>query len=132
MKKILVIDDDEQVVTLIGRWLAKAGYEVEGACDGDRGLRVLENERVDLIVIDIVMPGKDGLETIPMIRKMNKPVPIIAMSGGGRGGPELYLNVALALGADYALQKPFERELLLSTVRTYLSKTNPVIDDQRH
>ena len=129
MAKILVIDDDDQVVKIIARWLSKAGYEVECACDGERGRRILENERVDLIVTDIVMPGKDGLETIPVIRKMNITVPIIAMSGGGSCGPDLYLKTALALGADCALQKPFERELLLSTVRTCLSKTIPVIDD---
>jgi DNA-binding response OmpR family regulator len=129
MAKILLIDDDDQVVKLFARWLSKAGYEVECACDGEQGRRVLEKERVDLIITDIVMPEKDGLEAIPLIRKMNKTVPIIAMSGGGRDGPDLYLQTALALGADCALQKPFEKEQLLSTVRTCLSKTIPVIDD---
>jgi DNA-binding response OmpR family regulator len=129
MAKILLIDDDDQVVKLIALWLSKAGYEVECACDGEQGRRVLEKERVDLIITDIVMPEKDGLEAIPLIRKMNKTVPIIAMSGGGRDGPDLYLQMALALGADCALQKPFEKEQLLSTVRTCLSKTIPVIDD---
>jgi DNA-binding response OmpR family regulator len=131
MAKILVIDDDDQVVSVIARWLSKAGYEVECACEGERGLRFLENEPVDLIVTDIVMPGKEGLETIPMIRKMNKTVPIIAMSGGGNSGPELYLSMALSLGADCALQKPFDKELLLSTVRTCFSKTKPAVDDHK-
>ena len=131
MAKILVIDDDDQVVSIIARWLSKAGYEVECACDGERGLRFLESETADLIVTDIVMPGKEGLETIPMIRKMNKNVPIIAMSGGGSCGPELYLKTALALGANFALQKPFEKEQLLSTVRTCLSKIKPVVDEHK-
>ena len=123
MAKILIIDDDDQVVGVIARWLSKAGYEVACACDGEQGLRFLEKEPVDLVVTDIVMPGKEGLETIPMLRKMNKTLPIIAMSGGGSCGPELYLSMAVSLGADCALQKPFEKELLLSTVQTCLSKT---------
>ena len=131
MAKILVIDDDDQVVSVIARWLSKAGYEVECACDGKRGLRFLENEPVDLIVTDIVMPGKEGLETISMIRKMKKTVPIIAMSGAGSYGPELYLSMALSLGADHALQKPFDKELLLSTVRMCLSKIKSVVDQHK-
>lgn len=131
MAKILIIDDDAQVVNLIERWLSKAGYEVACACDGEQGLRGLESERIALIVIDIFMPGKEGLETITGIRKIYNTIPIIAMSGGGRCGPHLYLKAALMLGADFALQKPFEKEMLLSTIRTCLSKTEPVIDDHK-
>jgi len=105
---------------------------VECACDGEQGLRGLDSEHVALIVIDIFMPGKEGLETITAIRKINSNIPIIAMSGGGPCGPHLYLKAALTLGADSALQKPFEKELLLSTIRTCLSKTEPVIDDHRY
>ncbi len=125
MSKILVIDDDELVLDMLLRWLSKAGYDVAGACDGEQGLRLLESEFFDLIVTDIVMPEKEGLETIPAIRRKNKALPIIAISGGGSYGQKLYLNMALKLGADYIFQKPFDRDPFLKAVQACLSGMKP-------
>lgn len=125
MAKILVLDDDESVLAMLLRWLSDAGYEAGGAGDGERGLRLLETEPYDLVVTDILMPGKEGLETIPAIRRKRKDLPIIAMSGGGSCGPQLYLEMALKLGAVYAFQKPFDREPFLKVVRGCLSGIKP-------
>ncbi len=121
MARILVIDDDEIMNSMIVQLLSEVGYEAEGAEDGNLALKLLETKTFDLIVTDIIMPEKEGLETIVAIRKTNKTVPIIAVSGGGKLGPEQYLDMAKHFGADYAFQKPFYREPFLAAVRECLS-----------
>ena len=121
MARILVIDDDEIMNSIIVQLLSEVGYEAEGAEDGNLALKLLETKTFDLIVTDIIMPEKEGLETIVAIRKTNKTVPIIAVSGGGKLGPEQYLDMAKHFGADYAFQKPFYREPFLAAVRECLS-----------
>lgn len=121
MARILVIDDDEIMNGMIVQLLSEVGYEAEGAEDGSLGLRLLETKTFDLIVTDIIMPEKEGLETIVAIRKRDKTVPIIVVSGGGKLGPEQYLHMAKHFGADYAFQKPFYREPFLAAVRECLS-----------
>ena len=121
MKRILVIDDDIIVNDMIVQLLTEAGYEAEGALDGSRGLKLLDAKPFDLIVTDIVMPEKEGLETILAIRKQSKTLPIIAISGGGKTGPENYLQMAQRFGADYIFQKPFDKDPFLGAVRECLS-----------
>jgi len=121
MARILIIDDDEMMNGMIVQLLSEAGYETESATDGNLGLRLLRDNAFDLIVTDIIMPEKEGLETIAAIRKDNKGVPIIAISGGGKLGPEHYLHMAKHFGADYAFQKPFYRDPFLAAVRECLA-----------
>ena len=121
MAKILVIDDDEIMNGMTVQLLAEAGYEAEGAFDGNSGLKCLDAQSFDLVVTDIVMPEKEGIETIMAIRNRNKTVPIIAISGGGKIGPKDYLRMAQHFGADYTFQKPFDREHFLAAVRECLS-----------
>jgi DNA-binding response OmpR family regulator len=116
--KILVIDDDEIMNGMIVQLLSEAGYEVQGAQDGRYGLKILESKQFDLVVTDIVMPEKEGIETIRAMRKKSKTIPIIAISGR-----EQYLPMALHFGADYALQKPFCKEPFLNAVRECLSRS---------
>jgi DNA-binding response OmpR family regulator len=123
MAKILVIDDDEIMNGMTVQLLSEAGYEAEGAEDGNSGLKILESKSFDLIVTDIVMPEKEGVETIIAIRDKNKSIPIIAISGGGRIDPQDYLRMAQHFGADYTFQKPFEKEPFLAAVRECLSGT---------
>ena len=106
---------------MIVQMLSEAEYEAEGAKDGNAGLKMLDAKLFDLVVTDIVMPEKEGLETIVAIRKRNKKVPIIAISGGGKLGPEHYLLLAQQFGADYAFQKPFNKDAFLGAVRECLS-----------
>jgi DNA-binding response OmpR family regulator len=121
MAKILVIDDDEIMNGMIMQLLSEAGYEVEGAHDGSLGLKMLTSEKFDLIVTDIVMPEKEGIETIMEIRGQNNETPIIAISGGGKIDPEQYLRMAQHFGADYTFQKPFDQKHFLAAVRECLS-----------
>lgn len=121
MARILIIDDDEVMNDMIVQLLAQAGYEAQGARDGNQGLKLWETKPFDLIVTDIVMPIKEGLETILAIRGKNKIVPIIAISGGGKISPEQYLHLAQSFGADKVFQKPFDSAVFLLAVRECLS-----------
>ena len=116
MARILVIDDDDTVRLSLRMSLEDAGHAVEEARDGAAGLESLKNRPVDLVISDIFMPEKEGLETIDEIRHDYADIKIIAISGGGRIDPEDYLDIAKKLGADRALFKPFDIQLLVDTV----------------
>lgn len=122
MTKILVIDDDEFVNGMMVQFLSEVGYEVQGARDGNCALKLLGLEPFDLVITDIVMPEKEGIETIISIRNKSKTLPIIAISGGGKINPEQYLHMAQHFGADYIFQKPFDREHFLSAIQECLSR----------
>ncbi len=116
MARILVVDDDLQVRKFISSVLTRAGHDILGAGDGHEGLALYREEAPDLVVIDIIMPEKEGIETIIELKRLNPGVRIIAISGGGRVGPEGYLMTARGLGAMETLQKPFTMEELVQSV----------------
>jgi DNA-binding response OmpR family regulator len=116
MKKVLIIDDDPQLRRYLGTLLRRLKYEVLEAAEGEQGLELLKSDPADLVITDIVMPGKEGVETIREVRKIHPGVKIIAISGSGTGGA-LYLPVAKKLGADVTLAKPFSAEQLTEAVR---------------
>ncbi len=120
MARILVVDDDTEIRELLRQFLDRAGYEVLVASDGNAALNIHRATPVDLMITDIVMPEREGLETIMEIRHHSPSVKIIAISGGGRVGANEYLNVARVLGAQKTLSKPFELGELLSTIRDLL------------
>ena len=119
--RILVIDDEGLLRSLLRMALEEAGHDVAEAPDGNAGIAMLRDTSVDLIVTDIVMPGKEGLDTIPEIRRDYPEVKVIAISGGGRLPGNLYLRIAELLGADRALCKPFAMHELVQTVADLLS-----------
>ncbi len=116
MNTILIIDDDESMLTSLKEMLIREGFNVLAAKDGKEGLNLFNDNQVDLVITDIVMPEKEGLETIMAMRKASKDIKIIAISGGGRQEPEGYLHVAKSLGARYTFTKPFKRDDLLGAV----------------
>lgn len=116
MVKILVIDDDKLLRVTIRRMLQAAGYTVAEAVDGDDGLRRFEKEQPDLVLADILMPNKEGIETIRELRRLSQTVAIIAMSGGIGSGDFRFLDFAGRLGADQVLRKPFTRVDLLKAI----------------
>jgi DNA-binding response OmpR family regulator len=120
MAKILVIDDDHAVRLTIQIFLERAGHEVICASDGEQGLRAFASDSPQLIITDIIMPNKEGIETIMLIRERDTTIPIIAMSGGGRVGNADFLKIASRLGANEVLAKPFERQDLIAAVRRLL------------
>jgi CheY-like chemotaxis protein len=118
---ILLIDDDALVRQSLTIVLEYAGYEVRCAADGRQGLAAFRERRPDLVISDIVMPEKEGIETIMELRMLSRDCPIIAISGGGRFGRADFLTVAKALGANATLSKPFEAEDLLRMVASHLA-----------
>jgi len=118
MATILFIDDEDSVRRLTQIALERAGYRVLIAESGQHGLRLLEHQEVDLILVDIFMPDMDGLEVIQLLRKSRPLSKIIATSGGSGDGN--YLDTAKYLGAQDTLLKPFSLQELLDTVATQL------------
>lgn len=121
--RILVIDDELTVRQTICDVLEASGYSTEGACDGEEGLQKYKNGRFDLVITDIVMPNKEGIETIREIRQQDPACRIIAMSGRERGG---ILPMAKKLGASGTLTKPFTASQLLETLAGILKIPVPV------
>ncbi|MEY3897935.1 MAG: hypothetical protein RLZZ214_3456 [Verrucomicrobiota bacterium] len=120
VKRILVVDDEPRFLSLLEQLLAAEGYEVVTASNGDEAHRLSQAQWFDLFLIDLIMPGKDGIETILSLRTFRRNAPIIAMSGGWNGGAQNCLPLAGKLGACGTLAKPFDRDTLLRTVRTTL------------
>ena len=117
MARILIIDDDVQILDMLRQTLECEGYEVVDASNGKEGIRLYRENPADLIITDIFMPEKEGIEMIIELKRDFPDVKIIAISGGGRISPEEYLCMAKKLGARYTFSKPVEREKLLAAVR---------------
>jgi len=123
---ILVIDDDGDLCTMMQEVLQAGGYNVSVAADGDQGIALQRKQPASLLITDIFMPNKEGIETIRDFRAEFPDVPIIAMSGGGRlkrRGSSLL--TAKALGAAVILRKPFEMSDLLRSVTAALNPLEP-------
>ena len=110
MKKVLVIDDDDDFRNMLSARLMKAGYTVLEAENGFRGLQVYRKEPVGVVITDIIMPEKEGIETIMELRERLPGLKILAVSGGFPTDREGTLADAEALGADASLAKPFSVE----------------------
>ena len=118
--RVLVIDDDQQMRKLLRQVMEWAGYEVMEAEDGRAGMKMQQQVQADLVITDLIMPEQEGLETITALKNMYPAVRIIAISGGGRIGPEAYLPAAKELGADRVFSKPFDVKELAQTVKELL------------
>jgi CheY-like chemotaxis protein len=121
MARILVIDDDELVRATVKAALELAEHEVVVANDGQQGITSYQSGKFDLVVTDIIMPEKEGIETIIELRQHNPAVKIIAISGGGRTSNEIFLDVAKKFGAVDVLAKPFTPKQLLASVKKVLA-----------
>ena len=120
MPRILIIDDEEQVRLYLRRILEPEGHEVVEAGNGKVGLHLYREEPADLIITDVFMPEKEGLETIRELRSDYPEVKIIAISGGGRNIDLDFLPLAKQLGALRTLAKPFDRQKMLDAVQEVL------------
>jgi two-component system, chemotaxis family, chemotaxis protein CheY len=124
MATILVIDDDAALRRVLRRMLG-ADHDVVEAADGAAGIARFAEHGPRLVITDILMPKKEGIETIREIRRLAPEVKILAISGGGIGTPH-YLDMAGKLGADVTLMKPFSAADLRATVRALLTGTRAV------
>ena len=123
MARIMIIDDNVYILDMLKQTLEREGYEVVEASNGDEGIRLYRENPADLIITDILMPKKEGLETIIELKRDFPDVKIIAISGGGRISPKEYLSMAKKLGARYTFSKPVEREKLLAAVRELIKES---------
>lgn len=113
MAKILVIDDEALIRDMLKQMLTRLGHRVTLATDGELGLASFNEIKPDLVITDIIMPNKDGIQLILALFEQNPKLPIIAMSGGRRAvTAEFNLDSAGLIGAKAVLQKPFSREQL--------------------
>ncbi len=120
MANILVIEDDLDVRRLLRDVLERAGHGVVEAADGAEGIERVRSQPVDLVITDILMPEKEGIETILELKRDWQDVKIIAISGGGRVGPDDYLKSARRVGAQRTFTKPFDPKALLQAVEELL------------
>jgi CheY-like chemotaxis protein len=122
MAKILVFDDEPSILLMIKKMLEKAGHEVDVALNGKEGMTIFERNKPDLLITDIIMPEKEGLETIFELRRKYPDLKIIAISGGGRIGPDGYLHGAKLLGANAVFTKPLIPKEFLQTISDLLGE----------
>jgi DNA-binding response OmpR family regulator len=122
MQRILLVDDDTALRKLLRLNLTKMGYAVAEASNGKEALAMQLNDPAELVLTDLIMPEKEGLETIPELRKKYPDVKIIAMSGGGRGSAADYLKIAKMMGADRVMTKPFSYQELSDTIAQIMPK----------
>ena len=119
---ILIIDDEQGILSVLKDTLMLEGFNVLTAIDGIEGLKLFNDNKVDLVITDILMPRKEGIETIIEMKKICPEINIIAMSGGGKNQPEGYLGIAKQLGAKYTFAKPFDISDLIDAVNELLEE----------
>lgn len=120
-RSILMIDDNEQLRDLLRAALLKMGYEVTSASNGAEAIDAIAKTSFDVVITDLLMPEKDGIEVIGELRRRQPHARIVAMSGGGRGSREHYLQTAKGLGAHALLGKPFSVTELGAALDTALA-----------
>ena len=118
---VLIIEDDPSLRDSLRRTLRKKGYTILQAAEGGEGMMLLGTHVIDVVLIDIFMPGKEGIETIQAIRRTHPHVKIIAMSGGGERMYIDVLRVAKASGCHQTLDKPFSEETLINTIQAQVA-----------
>jgi DNA-binding response OmpR family regulator len=122
MARILLIDDDDAFRGMLRKLLTHFGHTVIEGRNGKEGLKLFGHAHADLVITDIVMPEKEGIEVLMELRQKQTPVKIIAMSGGGRGMAADYLLLAKRMGAAKVLTKPFSHEVLMAAINELLAE----------
>jgi CheY-like chemotaxis protein len=122
MPTILIVDDNKDFRSMLREMLEDANHSTIEASDGKAALELYRQHTIDLIVTDLIMPGKEGIQTIVEFRRLDPKARIIAVSGGNRMSPS---NLAMAqkLGADLTLAKPFRSQELLAAINQVFAKT---------
>lgn len=122
-KVVLIIEDDAVMLRALGHAFQQAGCRLVGASDGKEGLDRFIEQTPDLVITDILMPNREGVETIVAMKARAPQVKVLAISGGGHLGAEGVLSLAQRLGADAVLAKPFRSAEILALARRLLAAT---------
>ncbi len=122
MGRILIVDDDAQIRQLFKRILEEKGHQVFIAVDGEDGIIQYKKEKPDLMLLDIIMPNKEGIEVIREITSEYKNAKIIAVSGGGKGKAVDYLSYAKHFGAKQIIEKPVSPSKLIESINKILEQ----------
>ncbi len=128
-ERILVVDDEEDILELVRYNLAKEGYHVAGTLSGEEALRKARTEAFDLIVLDLMLPGIDGLEVTKKLKANEKTqnIPIVMLTAKGE---EADIVTGLELGADDYITKPFSPRVLIARVRAALRRMTVKAEDK--
>jgi two-component system response regulator ResD len=122
-RRVLVVDDEPTIVEIVGRYLERAGYEAAGAADGFEALEAAASARPDLVVLDLMLPGIDGIEAMRRLRELpGPPLAVILLTARGEESDRL---VGLRQGADDYVVKPFSPAELVARVGAVLRRTMP-------
>lgn len=129
-KKILIVDDEQDILDLLKFNLESEGYKTLTALDGDRALALAESQKPDLIILDVMLPGKDGWEVIRELHKYPKTqhIPVVFLTAKDSEIDEV---VGLELGADDYIVKPIGIRKLLARVKVVLRKTSPSVEKEK-
>lgn len=122
MATILLVDDDDVLLEILSDALTQAGYQVALASDGQAAITYYARYPTDLVITDLVMPEKEGIQLIVELKRLNSKVKIIAISGAGQSLQAEYLKMALLLGAQRGLAKPFSEAQILQAVSEVLDE----------
>lgn len=125
MPRILVIDDEQLLRSTVVTILTRAGFSVEEASDGQAGITMFHKNPPDVVLTDIFMPNRDGIEIIKELKHSSPQTKIIAMTGGGHMRMMEIASAAKVLGADHVLDKPFDSESLLAAINAVLVTPPP-------
>jgi DNA-binding response OmpR family regulator len=120
-RRVLLVDDHRLLLETNADFLRDAGYDVVTALDGEEATRCLQRQRFDVVVTDILLPGKDGIEIIIGLQRSRPKVKVIAISAGGMLRASSHLTVAQRIGANQTLAKPFSPEDLLQAIKQVLA-----------
>jgi YesN/AraC family two-component response regulator len=108
---------------MLKKMFEREGFRVATAEDGRKGIKIYENSSIDLVITDLIMPEKEGIETIIALKKIDSFAKIIAISGDNQANPVSYLEMAMKLGAQKAFTKPIKKEMLIGAARELLTET---------
>jgi len=130
MASILIVDDEEEIRVVLETLLKRAGFDIHIATDGDLAIKMYRESPTDLVIIDIIMPNKNGVDAIRALREEFPDVKIIAVSGGGQTGvlsykpvslqTTVFLSAAESAVADAVLPKPFSTKELLAVIESLM------------
>jgi DNA-binding response OmpR family regulator len=128
-ERVLVVDDDPIQRAILAELLDVAGFGCEEACDGEQALEAMARCPADLVILDMLMPGKDGIEVLTEIKRHWPQTRVLTISAGGLMSPDQLLHLSRGLGADATMAKPLRRGEFMAAVRDLLSRSARAVGD---